>query len=284
MRMLIVGCLFVAMLVVLPATAQEVSDTQFFPVVARLAGVAPSQWVTDLVVCNINDYSIEIGLEFFEEEVSHGIGDLDFSVRRTLGPLETQLYEDVLSTLFGIEEDTKGALIVTCANDFGLPNPDDADIIATSRTYDVSSPLGGTAGQTVPSNGNMANFTGTQSVGTGARNDGSFRSNLGFVNSSLEDVTIHYRIWRSDGTVAAEGDIDMGPLSMVQRSFNSLGVGSVSGPLTVEAWLDPSDVSPDPCMDFANSFFVYFSKADRVSQDAEFSYLAPGEIPECVDD
>jgi hypothetical protein len=84
--------------------------------------------------------------------------------------------------------------------------------------------------------------------------------------------------------VVAEGSKTLGSLSMGQWSFNSLGVGSVSGPLTVEAWFDPSDVSPDPCMDFANQFFAYYSKADSVSQDAEFSFLAPGEIPECLDD
>jgi hypothetical protein len=284
MRGVIAACLLILVLTAVPADAQEIGDTLFFPVVARLAGQPPSQWVTDVAVCNLNDYSIVVGFEFFEEGESYGLVDLDFPVRRTLGPFETRSFEDVLSTLFGITKNIKGSLLVSCTAAFGLPNPDGTDIVANSRTYDISSPLGGTAGQTVPANGELANLTGWPSVATGARNDADFRSNFGLINSSLVQVKIHYTIFQSNGMIIAEGSKTLGPLSMQQWSFNALGVGTVAGPLTVMAYLDQDNVSPDPCADFANSFFAYFSKGDQVSQDAEFVYLAPGGYPECIDD
>ena len=192
------------------------------------------------------------------------------------------MYEDVLAELFGYSQDAKGALLVTCAADFGLPNPEDTDLVATTRTYDVSSPVG-TYGQTVPANGELANLTGSPSFVTGARNNADFRSNLGIVNQALDEVTVHYRIIAADATVLAEGSEDLPSLSMRQWSFRSLGVGTAEGPLTVDLWLDPDDVSPDPCADFVASFLAYVSKVDQRTQDAEFMYAAPFRIPDCTD-
>jgi hypothetical protein len=65
---------------------QEISDTQAFPGVARLAGAPPSQWVSDVVVSNPNDYQIEIGLQFLPERTTHTLFDLTFDYRETLAP------------------------------------------------------------------------------------------------------------------------------------------------------------------------------------------------------
>jgi hypothetical protein len=282
-RSFVVG-VFVALLLVSPVAAQEVGDTQAFAVVARLAGVPPSQWVTDLVVHNLMDYDVVVGFLFFPEGESHGLSDFLFDVQRTFGPRETQLFEDVLSSLFGYTEDIKGTLIVSCAGDLMLPNPDGAEIISTTRTYDVSSPQG-TYGQTVPSAGEMVNYTGLFSYVTGARNDADFRSNLGIVNISLVEVTVHYRIRKAEGTVIAQGSKTMGSLSMGQWSFKKLGVaGTVEGALTVELWFDPSSVPLDPCADFANAFGAYVSKVDQRTQDGEFMFAVPEELPFCPDD
>ena len=285
MRSGFLSLLVLAVVAAVPAGAQEVSSTQAFPAAAHLAGVPPSQWVSDVVVNNVNDYPIVVGFEFFPENQTHTFLDLTFDDQITLAARETRLFEDVLATLLGLTEDIKGALIVTCDNEF-LPlsgNPENSRIIATMRTYDVSSPVG-TYGQTIPATEEVDNSTGTPSYLTGARNDGQFRSNLGIINLSLEETIIHYRIMRSDATVVVQGSKTMGSLSGGQWSFASLGVGTVEGPLTVDLWFDPSSVSDDLCGDFPNSFLAYVSKVDGDSQDGEFIYAAPGAYALCEDD
>lgn len=265
--------------------AQEISDTHGFPGAARLAGIPPSQWVSDVVVGNPSDSAVVIGFEFLPEKTAHTFSDLTFPQRVTLAPRETRLFEDVLGTLFEYTSDIKGVLLVTSSDELlqTTSNGEDVEIVATMRTYDVSSPVG-TYGQTIPSNGEVANFTGSSSFVTGARNDSRFRSNLGLINLSFSDeVTVHYRIRRADGMVIAEDSKTLGSLYYRQWTFSSLGVGTVEGPLTVELWLDPSDLSPDPCAEFppANSFIAYVSKVDADTQDGEYIYAAPSEIPDC---
>jgi len=283
MRSAILSLVVLAAVAAVPAGAQEVSNTQAFPAAAHIAGVPPSQWVSDVVVNNVNDYEIVVGFQFFPENQAHTFFDLRFDHQITMAARETRLFEDVLATLLGYTEDIKGALFVTCEPEF-LPssgNPEDSKIIATMRTYDVSSPEG-TYGQTIPSTEWVDNFTENPSYLTGARNDDRFRSNLGIVNLSLVETTIHYRIMRSDATVVVQGSKTMGSLSTGQWSFERLGVGTVEGPLTVDLWFDPSSVSTDPCDDdFPNSFLAYVSKVDGESQDGEFIYAAPGEFPPC---
>lgn len=285
MRSGILSLLVLAVIAAVPAGAQEVSNMQAFPAAAHIAGVPPSQWVSDVVVNNVNDYEIVVGFQFFPENQAHTLFDLTFDDTVTLAARETRLFEDVLSTLLGYTEDIKGVLILTCDNDFPstAENPDNSIILATMRTYDVSSPVG-TYGQTIPATESVDNATGTPSYLTGARNDDQFRSNLGIVNLSLVETTIHFRIMRSDATQVVQGSKTMGSLSGGQWSFASLGVGTVDGPLTIDLWLDPSSVTPDPCeSDWPNSFLAYVSKVDGDSQDGEFIYAAPGEFTPCVD-
>ena len=189
-----------------PLAAQEIADTQVFPAAAHIAGAPPSMWVSDVAVTNLNDLSIVVGFQFLPENKAHTIFDLRFDDQVTLAARETRLFEDVVANLLGYTGDVKGLLIVTCSNEMllGSGNPDDIQILATMRTYDVSSPVG-TYGQTIPSSIDMIlNETGAPSYITGARNDDTFRSNLGVVGISLTDIMIHYRIRRANGTVGPQ--------------------------------------------------------------------------------
>ncbi len=267
------------------AFAQQVDDTHLFPGAARLPGQPPSQWVSDLTVNNLQDFEVIVGLLFFPERTAHGIEDIVIppAQRFTLGPRETRVFGDVLGTVMGLEN-AKGLLLVTCNPDILLidpPGDDDLAIVATMRTYDVSSPVG-TYGQTIPANFIVVNSSEQPSFITGAVNDGDFRSNLGIFNQSLEEVTIHFRIMRTGGAIVAQGTKTLGSLWIQQWSFNSLGVGSVQGPLTVDLWLDPEDVG-SPCMDLVQggvAFLAYVSKVDSRTQDAEFIYAAPAWVAE----
>jgi hypothetical protein len=120
-------------------------------------------------------------------------------------------------------------------------------------------------------------------VATGARNDGSFRSNLGVVSLSiLTEIRVHYRILDADGTVLAEGERTIPRATIKQWSFQELGVGQVDGPLTVELWMDPTSATPDPCnSDFPALLAGYVSKVDNGTGDAEFIMAAATVESDC---
>jgi len=267
-----------------PVSAQEIAHSQFFPILARTAGAGGTQWVTDMTIHNMTDSDLEVGVLFLEADVAN-IFNPAFPDRFNLAPRETLLIQDVLNTLFGFDTDIKGSMLVTVDSERILVNPAGAEILATTRTYNTGDPAG-TFGQTVPALGWTINASATTSVVTGVINSTRFRSNLGIASLSLlASIKVHYRVIDGDGDVVAEGRKTLQPASVSQWSLQSLGVPKDDGPLTIELWLDPSDVIPDPCAtNFPNMFIGYVSKVDGNPDgtgDAEFIYAAPNDPYDC---
>jgi len=264
------------LLLALPAAAQEMLNTQVFSVVARGAGLAGTQWVTDLTVHNPNDVELIVGAQFFPGGQDNLL-DPTFPERLTLAPHETLMVEDVLLNTFGYDEDIKGALILICDPVVITENPEGVVMLAVTRTYNTGG-AEGTFGQTVPSlvAGGLNVFAHSSFI-TGARNDDAFRSNLGIAGqSAFGTIRVYYRIMDQEGTVLVEDSKRIRIASMNQWSFDSLGVGSVDGPLTVELWLDPDDLDEDPCEPiFPTGFLAYVSKVDNGTGDAEYLTAAP---------
>lgn len=261
------------------AVAQEVDGMQVFPVVARTAGVGNSQWVTDLTVNNLLGEAVTVGIQFFPENQANTF-DPSYPTRFPLGPRETRIIEDVLSEIFGYDSNIKGALVLSVEPDTIGGNPEEAKIIAVTRTYNTADPAG-TYGQTVPSL-EAVTFSAIPLVVTGARNDGQFRSNVGMLSQSVStEIQVHYRILGPDGEQLTSGSRTLPPVSLRQFSLDQLGVGMVEGGLTVEMWLDEDSVSDDPCANFANRLMAYVSKVDNGTGDAEFLYAAPVEDFDC---
>jgi hypothetical protein len=260
----------------MPTSAQEVFNTQVFSVVARGAGLADTQWVTDLTLHNPTDATLFVGIQFFPADQDN-LFDPTFPEQLELAPHETKMYEDVLLNPLGYDEDIKGVLALICDPNYLLNNEEDATMLAVTRTYNTGGDEG-TFGQTVPSLvGGGLNVGWASSFITGARNDDEFRSNLGIAATSyIARVRVYYRIMDQDGEVLVEDSKRIKIASMNQWSFDSLGVGSVDGPLTVELWLDPDAMDEDPCEpDFPVGFLAYVSKVDNGTGDAEFLTAAP---------
>ncbi len=280
-RVLVV--LITVTLVAAAVGAQERGDGFVVPVVAHSTGAGdpPTRWVSDLVLHNLMEEPVTVGMAFFPFGQSND-WDGTFPVTVDLAARETRLVEDVLGTLFHRSTNTKGILYVTCEQDAFPGNPVDAEILLTSRTYNTGSPAG-TYGQTVPTNRLLWNGSATPSFITGARNDERYRSNLGIVNISFEPITVHYRILDAQGTALAESSVDLPAASGWQRLLSSLGIPKTGGPMTVELWLDPADVTPDPCeAERVTYFWAYVSKVDGNPEgtgDAEFLPAIPTELP-----
>jgi hypothetical protein len=266
------------------AGAQEIAHSQFFPILARTAGAGGTQWVTDLTVHNLSDSALEVGTQFLIADQAN-VFNPAFPLRFDLAPRETLLIEDVINSLFGYDTDIKGAVLLTVDSELIAGNPEGAEILATTRTYNTGDPAG-TFGQTVPALSRTINAYATTSVVTGAINSSRFRSNLGIMNMSLiTTLRVHYRVLDEGGAVVVEGSKTIHPSSVSQWSFASLGVPVQDGALTVELWMDPGNVLPDPCAtDFPNMFIAYVSKVDGNPDgtgDAEFIYAAPNDPYDC---
>jgi hypothetical protein len=280
----IFGLVILAMAAAYPASAQEIAHTQLFPILARTAGAGGTQWVTDMTVHNLSDNNVMVGVQFLEADKAN-VFNPSFPNRFPLAPRQTLLVEDALNALFGFTTDIKGAVLVTVDPELISGNPAGSEILATTRTYNTGDPAG-TFGQTVPALSWVINASGTTSVVTGVINSTRFRSNLGIMSLSLlASIKVHYRVLDGAGDVVTDGMKTMQPASVSQWSLQSLGVPKSNGPLTIELWMDPSDVLPDPCAtNFPNMFMAYVSKVDgnpNGTGDAEFIYAAPNDPYSC---
>jgi hypothetical protein len=264
-----------ALLIAIPASAQFVTDLAAIPVAARGPGLQGTQWVTDLTIHNPMDHPMNIFLAFLPADQDND-GDENLKPLH-LEPHETMILEDVISSLFDLDEDIKGIVTINCGAGI-LNNPEGTVFQAVARIYNTGGG-DGTYGQTVPALFAVLNVGWSPSVITGARNDEDYRSNLGICGMSFtEQVEVHYRVTAADGSVVIEDSKVLHTSSLSQWSFEQLGVGVADGPLTVELWIDPDQVSDDPCADpTANSFFAYVSKVDNSTGDAEFIYASPME-------
>jgi hypothetical protein len=280
------SAVFFAALAAPPVAAQEIAHTQFFPILARTAGVGTTQWVTDLTIHNVTDDDLMVGVQFLEANTAN-VFNPTFPDRFPIGANETLLIEDALNELFGYDTDILGALVVTVDPQL-MPasgNPEGSEILATTRTYNRADPAG-TYGQTVPALSMAINAAPTKSILTGAVNSERFRSNLGAMNMTfIDSLRIRYRIIDGSGAVVAEGMKTLQPASVSQWSFASLGVPKQDGPLTVELWMHEDDVLDDPCAaSFPTMFIAYVSKVDGNPDgtgDAEFIYAAPHDPYDC---
>ena len=279
--------------IVAPGAAQIVNETQFFPVVAHTSGAGnpPTSWRSDLTVHNVMNAELTVGVMLFRSGQLTA-WDGTYTVTLTLQARETRTVEDVVATLFGINSNSKGSLLLECDDSTFPSNPQDSRMLATTRTYNIGSEVG-TFGTSVPAvQYSDAFLNGGQSVSliTGVRNDTDYRSNLGIVNFSFAGVpiTVHYRFLDEDGTQITNGSKDLDGYDMNQWSFRSLGVPNViEGPLTVELWLDPEDIPGDPCQLDEDDLVIFVAYATKVdgnptgSGDGEFIYATPLERLEC---
>jgi hypothetical protein len=293
MRIKVVAATVIVLGFAMPGVTQVVGDMQFFPVVAhtRGAGDPPTAWRSDVTVHNPNAQQITVGFQYFAADQPN-IYDFLHSRTVVLESKETVTIEDVVPTVFGILSDSMGALLLECHTDAFPGNPEEAVMYAASRTYNAGSPEG-TYGLSVAYTDAIFNMGQAITLITGIRHDERYRTNLGIVNisPSFQPITVHYRILDQYGAQLAIGSRDVYQLSMNQWTFKKLGIrNKPEGPLTMELWLDPDDVSENQCdEDELTGFVAYATKIDGNPEgtgDSEFLYGAPIEEfdPYCPDD
>ncbi|BCW93826.1 MAG: hypothetical protein KatS3mg007_1720 [Thermoanaerobaculum sp.] len=276
---------FVLVAIVAPCAVfgQGFTNIALVPVVARLGGIPPTFWKSDVVIHNPRDFSFKVAVAYFPFDRANQLPSPgEFPVVLDLAAGETKLLEDVLGNYFGITGSSKGALFFT-SDPLNVPsNPEQAWFLVTTRTYNAADPKG-TYGQTIAPNTMMFNGSATSSYAVGARYGGRYRSNLGIVNASREQIRVHFRIRNAAGQDIKQGYKDLPAFSGGQWSFGDLGVPQSNDAPTVMLYMDPASVTPNPCTaDHVNYFLGYVSKVDGNPEgtgDAEFIWATPTEVP-----
>ena len=240
---------------------------------AHAEGDAGSSWRTDLTLFNPSaTQTIEIvEVDFIP---SNGIGGASDPVwvylDEPLGPMETLAVEDVMGTHFPGEP--VGALVVHGFDGYF----DDLAVIASSRTWTPATTSGQGAGsygqgiQGVP----RADY-GAAQVLAGLEASDAFRTNLGFVNLSLNlRETLRVEVFGPDGAPAGSNTWTLEPWGHLQVGgiLGTLGL-SGTGYTAVVTVASTENLYLNPSESWQPSFLTYGSRVDRRTNDP--TYLTP---------
>jgi PKD repeat protein len=203
------------------------------PVVGRSPGQNGTFWRSDVTFFNPNAERMLISLRFG-------------GVTRTLAldGRDTEVLADILSSFN--QTSGGGALFVSWNGGTGP--------VVTSRTYTTVA-AGGTYGQSIDP---VAALQSSMFV-PGLRNDGSFRSNIGFVNGGDETETLTVIVLSQSGTELARTTISLAPKAQVQYGVSALfpNVNASAFTLAVQG-------------DTNAQLFAYGSMVDNASGDPVF--------------
>lgn len=224
------------------ASAQQL----YVPAAAHTSGAAGTVWRTDLEVKAKGGAGASIEIALLEERTDNSEpAQADFS----LEPGQSLRFPDVVDGVFGL--DGSAALRITAT---------DGSIMATSRTY--NSDPNGTYGQFIPA------FDSTSAAEAGfdytlmqLTSSQSFRTNVGFVNTTAERLSVEVDLY----TAAGEW---IGPFEAMLRPYEMRQVFDIFGLVTDE------DVEAGYAVvrtrDDGGRFFAYASVVDNLSGDAVY--------------
>lgn len=175
------------------------------PVVGRAPGANGTFWRSDVAFMNPSTERLNLNIRYAGDNKT-----LSLPARQTV------ILDDILSE-FGLTS-SQGSLQVSWTNAMGP--------VVTSRTY-TTTEGGGTFGQSI----DPATSFGNAVYVPGLRNDGSYRSNVGFVNGGGDTETFFVKILSPSGTELASTTVTVLPGGQAQASIGALfpNLGSTGG-------------------------------------------------------
>lgn len=216
------------------ARRRETGTSLTIPIVGRAPGANGTFWRSDITLYNPSSSSVTLTLRYAGATKALSLGGND-----------TAVLADVLSQ-FGLTS-SSGALTVAWTSATGP--------VVTSRTY-TSVTTGGTYGQSIDP---VAAFASRVFV-PGLRNDGSYRSNVGFVNGGSETEVFTVTLLSPFGTELARNTVTLTPGQQMQTSVTALfPKASLPTGFTLQAQGDGNA-----------KLFAYGSMVDNASGDPVF--------------
>jgi hypothetical protein len=221
----------------------------YLPGVARVTGLGLTTFASDISFANPSDDPVLLRVTFLEKEKDNSTGAP--STLFVVPGRSARQVDDALMELFGLSE-TFGALKVEC--------PAGGSILVSERMFTVAANGAGTVGQQVDAL-SPDQFMSHGSV-LGLRQDGAFRSNVGFFNPNPFAVPVELILKTSQNATLAGTWVNIQPHSYFQKNLAVLFPGTAfpgGQNLTLVANAGPHAVYP---------FGVI---VDNQSQDLTFS-------------
>ena len=184
----------------------------FVPTTAHSPGLFGSFFRTDLKLSNPWRSPINVRVSFFPSK-----GSAPSKVVLSLGAWETRVFEDVLESLLGIEEDSAGALRLQVVG--SAPG-----IVASSRTY-TEAP-GKTYGLAIGTFEDATAFVRDRIALTFLSSSAETRTNLGLLETIGVATAVTVTLYDVRGNALATRDVTLDPFQAVQWNdvFGEMGV------------------------------------------------------------
>lgn len=185
-----------------PGGVPAIAGSFMVPVVAKVAGVNGTNWLSDVRVYNPGPDPLGLELQYRPSETFGG-GVMSRTV--LLEPGRVLALDDILGQLFALTRSV-GSLRIAVS---GGPAP----LLVTSRTYNLAQD--GTYGQFIPA------VTTGFGAGAGAAvvhldATDAFRTNVGVCEVAGSPVQVRYALKDADGVTLGVGTVSLGPFEMVQ--------------------------------------------------------------------
>lgn len=187
----------------------ERSESALIPVAGTVRGANDTYFRTDAAICNTGTADASVTLRYHARDGS------EIEKRVRLGKGESREYLDVVGNFFGAPAGSLGYVVVipelstAVAAPGAAPGPEPAKIAATSRTYATVGSQPGTFGTGVPTvplsralrlgQSRLVNGIEITSVATTvAGKPGTFRTNIGLIETAGRNVTVRVSVLYGD--------------------------------------------------------------------------------------
>ncbi len=177
--------------------------TRYIPAGARAPGSNDTFWVTDVAVANMTNAVATFNVAYLPKDQANSN---PLNVSAILEPGTQLIARDVFDELFDLAR-ANGALR------FVTSHP---DVKVTSRTFNSGSDVG-TFGQFIPALERASALTaGTPGALAQLQENAEFRTNIGLLNITPNEIEVEIRLFYGDGALAGSVQPTLLPFEMVQ--------------------------------------------------------------------
>lgn len=212
------------------ALALNPDDELWVPAAARGFGAGTASWITDLYIMNTGEEAVTVEIAWLERDEDNTD---PLTEEFEIGPGETLVLEDVIESVFGLEEGAGGFHIeIVQDGEEGDEKraskqdaAEDAQLVVEARVYSLGDE-GGTFGlgfEGVPSYAAISSDGPETTHSIGVTNNSAYRSNWYGLNIGDEDAEVMVELLDIDGEVMAFDTFELPPVGPILKTVSGLG-------------------------------------------------------------
>jgi hypothetical protein len=213
-----------------PALALNPDDELWVPAAARGFGAGTASWITDLYILNPGEEAVTVEIAWLERDEDNTD---PLTEEFEIGPGETLVLEDVIESVFGLEEGAGGFHIEIVQEDdesdekrvSKQDSAEDALLVVEARVYSLGDEDGtfGLGFEGVPSYAAISNDGPETTHSIGVTNNSAYRSNWYGLNIGDEEAEVMVELLDLEGDVLAADTFELPPVAPILKTVSSLG-------------------------------------------------------------